>query len=197
MPPFPHPDFVWPTIRTLTIKLRRMPDVLIGASVSLDTGKPVVDFRVYDGEAETLTPAEARRLAAALVRAADCCDAKSAAAKAWHSSPVVEESTSRHTQPPRAQAAKTRVEARSRNRHETRPRPPSPSPTTPAVLAAHAFASKANPQEAQASKGRGASVGGTDPCTCGHTPEEHGHDPDHASSTGCTECDCIAYEADA
>lgn len=45
----------------------------------------------------------------------------------------------------------------------------------------------------------GAIVGGTDPCVCGHAPEEHGHDLRHPSSTACTECpcgDCIAYEAD-
>ena len=34
------------------------------------------------------------------------------------------------------------------------------------------------------------------PCTCGHSIEEHGHDPEHPGSTGCTECDCIAYDAD-
>lgn len=35
-----------------------------------------------------------------------------------------------------------------------------------------------------------------DTCTCGHTLEEHGNDPDYASSTACTECACIAYEED-
>ena len=34
------------------------------------------------------------------------------------------------------------------------------------------------------------------PCTCGHSPEEHGHDPKYPGSTSCTECDCIAYEED-
>lgn len=95
MPPFKHRDFAWPTLRTLTVKLRHMPDILIDASVSLDTGKPIVDFRIDGGHEETLTPAEARRVAAALIRAADCCDAKSTAAKAWRSSPVVEESARR------------------------------------------------------------------------------------------------------
>ncbi len=33
-------------------------------------------------------------------------------------------------------------------------------------------------------------------CTCGHAIEEHGHDPKHPGSTACTECDCIAFEAD-
>ena len=42
----------------------------------------------------------------------------------------------------------------------------------------------------------GAVVPGTDPCTCGHTPEEHGRDPKYPASTSCVECDCIAYEAD-
>ena len=37
---------------------------------------------------------------------------------------------------------------------------------------------------------------GTDPCACGHAPEEHGNDPEYPGSTSCTECDCIAYEAD-
>jgi len=36
----------------------------------------------------------------------------------------------------------------------------------------------------------------TDPCTCGHAPEEHGHDPEYPGSTSCAECDCIAYETD-
>jgi hypothetical protein len=49
---------------------------------------------------------------------------------------------------------------------------------------------------ARSERGGGAVVGGTDPCVCGHAPEEHGHDPDHPSSTHCTECDCIAYESD-
>jgi hypothetical protein len=44
----------------------------------------------------------------------------------------------------------------------------------------------------------GAVVTGTAPCTCGHAPEEHGHDDEYPGSTACTECeDCIAYEADA
>ena len=34
------------------------------------------------------------------------------------------------------------------------------------------------------------------PCTCGHTTEEHGHDPDFPGSTACAECECIAYDAD-
>lgn len=34
------------------------------------------------------------------------------------------------------------------------------------------------------------------PCTCGHSVEEHGHDSEHPGSTACTECDCIAFEAD-
>lgn len=35
-------------------------------------------------------------------------------------------------------------------------------------------------------------------CTCGHSKEEHGHDPDCLGSSACTgdDCDCIAYEAD-
>jgi hypothetical protein len=34
------------------------------------------------------------------------------------------------------------------------------------------------------------------PCTCGHSPEEHGRDPQHPRSTACAECECIAYEPD-
>lgn len=34
------------------------------------------------------------------------------------------------------------------------------------------------------------------PCMCGHAIEEHGGDPKYPGSTACTECDCIAYEAD-
>lgn len=35
-------------------------------------------------------------------------------------------------------------------------------------------------------------------CTCGHSQEEHGHDPKYPGSTACQECEdpeCIAYEA--
>ncbi len=31
-------------------------------------------------------------------------------------------------------------------------------------------------------------------CICGHSIEEHGHDPDYPGSMACTECDCLAYE---
>lgn len=34
------------------------------------------------------------------------------------------------------------------------------------------------------------------PCVCGHSKEEHGGDPKFPGYTGCSECDCIAYEAD-
>lgn len=34
------------------------------------------------------------------------------------------------------------------------------------------------------------------PCTCGHSVEEHGGDPEYPGSTACTMCDCIAYEGD-
>lgn len=100
-------SFKWPTMRTATVKLRHMPDVMVDASVSLDTGRPIVDFRIDGDDEQTLTPAEARRVAVALIKAADCCDAKEAAARAWGSSPVTEESASprgqrhRHTLPAR------------------------------------------------------------------------------------------------
>lgn len=33
-------------------------------------------------------------------------------------------------------------------------------------------------------------------CACGHSIEEHGHDPKYPGSTACTEenCDCVAFE---
>ena len=34
-------------------------------------------------------------------------------------------------------------------------------------------------------------------CTCGHSVEEHGQDAAYPRATECTECSCIAYEADA
>ena len=37
---------------------------------------------------------------------------------------------------------------------------------------------------------------GTEPCACGCAIEAHGGDPEYPGSTSCTECDCIAYEAD-
>jgi hypothetical protein len=54
----------------------------------------------------------------------------------------------------------------------------------------------------------GAIAVGTEPCVCGHSPEEHGRDPEYPGSTACQAdgpagedapgdgCDCIAYEAD-
>lgn len=34
-------------------------------------------------------------------------------------------------------------------------------------------------------------------CACGHSEEEHGHDPKYPGSTACTECkDCVAFESD-
>ena len=39
----------------------------------------------------------------------------------------------------------------------------------------------------------------TPSCTCGHAPEEHGHEvrPKYPGSTACNvpSCDCIAYQA--
>lgn len=45
----------------------------------------------------------------------------------------------------------------------------------------------------------GAVVGASDPCTCGHAPEDHGRDPAYPGSTACRECasdGCVSYEAD-
>lgn len=35
-------------------------------------------------------------------------------------------------------------------------------------------------------------------CMCGHSEEEHGHDPDYPGSSACTveDCDCVAYDPD-
>ena len=35
-------------------------------------------------------------------------------------------------------------------------------------------------------------------CMCGHSEEEHGHDPDYPGSSACTvpNCDCVAYDPD-
>lgn len=35
-------------------------------------------------------------------------------------------------------------------------------------------------------------------CICGHSTEEHGHDPKYPGSTACQakDCDCISYEQD-
>ena len=35
-------------------------------------------------------------------------------------------------------------------------------------------------------------------CVCGHSEEEHGHDPKYPGSSACQAegCDCIAYEAE-
>ena len=42
----------------------------------------------------------------------------------------------------------------------------------------------------------GTRLDGTEPCVCGDAIEAHGGDPEYPGSTSCTECDCIAYEAD-
>jgi len=33
-------------------------------------------------------------------------------------------------------------------------------------------------------------------CTCGHSIEEHGTDPGYPLASDCSECSCIAFEAD-
>lgn len=72
----------WPMIDDKIIRPRHMPDIEIGATVSIDTGRPIVTVRVGDGDADALSPVEARRVARALVKAAECCDQKTAACKA-------------------------------------------------------------------------------------------------------------------
>ncbi len=33
-------------------------------------------------------------------------------------------------------------------------------------------------------------------CVCGHSLDDHGHDPDYPNSTACQDddCECVAYE---
>ncbi len=74
---------------------------------------------------------------------------------------------------------------------------PKAPPKAPSKARAKACPAGTEPQRTPTSLG--AVVGGTDPCTCGHSPEEHGHDADYPGSTGCVVCedgDCVAYEAD-
>lgn len=66
----------WPTMRDMVVKMRHMPDVIVDASVSIDTGRPIVGFRLDQDDSRHMTPAEARRVATALMRAAICCEAK-------------------------------------------------------------------------------------------------------------------------
>lgn len=33
-------------------------------------------------------------------------------------------------------------------------------------------------------------------CVCGHEEETHGGNPKFPGSSGCAECECIAFEAD-
>lgn len=39
-------------------------------------------------------------------------------------------------------------------------------------------------------------VNANEACVCGCAIEAHGSDPEYPGSTSCTECECIAYEAD-
>ena len=68
-------------MRTVVIKPLGQPIIEIDATVCVSNGKPVVDFRIGDDDDYALRPVEARRLAVALQKAADCCDAKREAAK--------------------------------------------------------------------------------------------------------------------
>jgi hypothetical protein len=34
------------------------------------------------------------------------------------------------------------------------------------------------------------------PCTCGHSIQDHGHDPRYPNNTACTVCGCISYDPD-
>lgn len=72
----------WPSMRTAVVRAGDgCPEARVDASVSLSTGRPVVDLQ-FDGMDEwTLTPGVARRIAVALLRAADCCDAKTRVAR--------------------------------------------------------------------------------------------------------------------
>jgi len=68
-------------MKDIVLSAKHLPKVTIGASVSFDTGRPIVEFRCGDYDESSLTPAEARRMARALVKAAECCDKKSASTK--------------------------------------------------------------------------------------------------------------------
>lgn len=86
----------------------------------------------------------------------------------------------------------------------TRPKIEKTSPkkkrTAPKKVATRLLGFKKTPpaQPPADTKGGGAIVGGTDPCTCGDAPEEHGRNPRYPGSTRCNApgCDCVAYEAD-
>ena len=53
-----------------------------------------------------------------------------------------------------------------------------------------------NPRELPARAPSPPRATGTEACMCGCAIEAHGGDPQYPGSTSCTECDCIAYEAD-
>lgn len=72
-----------------------------------------------------------------------------------------------------------------------KPKKPSPPSTTDDTVRYRFPAIPKRPEPT------GVIVSGTDPCTCGHSPEEHGREPAYPGSTACRECeDCVAYEAD-
>ncbi len=76
-------------------------------------------------------------------------------------------------------------------------------PPTPLVVDLHpdVAAGMAPVPEVSATQYARAGIG-TDPCVCGHAPEEHGRDVAYPGSTACGAdlgaegCDCAAYEAD-
>lgn len=99
---------------------------------------------------------------------------------------------------PKSTAAPTRpkVERTSPPKGRTAPKKKTtaraPAAAPPELREAPAVPPPASPRTG------GTIVGGTDPCTCGDAPEEHGRDPRYPGSTGCNVpgCECVAYEAD-
>lgn len=94
-----------------------------------------------------------------------------------------------------AAPARPKVERTSPPKRRTAPKKTTargPAAAPPELREAPAVPPPASPRTG------GTIVGGTDPCTCGDAPEEHGRDPRYPGSTGCNApgCECVAYEAD-
>lgn len=68
----------YPTMKEIQVDMTHGACFHVGATVSLHTGKPVVEIRQAKDDGSLLTPIEAERLAKALLRAATCARAKAA-----------------------------------------------------------------------------------------------------------------------
>lgn len=70
-----------PTMKEIEIKMTHGESYRVGVAVSAYTGEPVAELRFGDddeGDGILLTPSEAKRLGAALLKAAACAQAKEA-----------------------------------------------------------------------------------------------------------------------